>query len=148
MVVDPCRVVGRVDPKVYGQFLSRRRGVADSGLYDPQHPDADEHGLPREVVAAILESAPTIVRWPGGCTGTSYDWREGIGPREDRARTIDAHFGYDVGNGFGTAEFAGFCRRIGAALRGDDHLDARPFYLAQHPGGGLVVGDEDVHLRE
>lgn len=112
--IETSRIIGRVDPKIYGQFLSRRRGVADGGLYDPQHPDADERGLRRQVVEAIAESAPTVVRWPGGCTGTSYDWKEGIGPRTGRARTIDAHFGYDVSNGFGTTEFVELCRRIGA----------------------------------
>ena len=114
IIVDPYRFIGQVDPKIYGQFMCRRRWVADEGLYDPSHPDADEDGLRREVVRAIAESAPPIIRWPGGCTGTSYDWREGIGPREQRERTIDVHFGYDVGNGFGTAEFVQFCRRVGA----------------------------------
>lgn len=112
--IDPNRPIGSVDPNVYGQFLSRRRGVADGGLYAPDHPDADEHGLRRRVVSALTESAPTVVRWPGGCTGTSYDWKEGIGPVEERQRTVDAHFGYDVGHGFGTAEFVAFCRRVGA----------------------------------
>lgn len=114
IVVDPYRAIGRVSPLIYGQFLSRRRGVADGGLHDPDHPDADEAGLRRAVVAAVAATAPTIVRWPGGCTGTSYDWRDGVGPAAERSRTIDAHFGYDVGNGFGTAEFVQFCRRLGA----------------------------------
>lgn len=113
--IDPARVIGRIDPNIYGQFLSRRRSVADGGLYAPSHADADDTGLRREVVAAIAASAPPILRWPGGCTGTSYDWTAGIGPREERQRTIDAHFGYDVDNGFGTAEFVAFCRRLGTA---------------------------------
>ncbi len=114
ITIDPYRVIGQVDPKIYGQFMCRRRWVADEGLCDPTHPDADAHGLRRQVVDAMAASAPPILRWPGGCTGTSYDWREGIGPQAERCRTIDAQFGYDVGNGFGTAEFAQFCRRIGA----------------------------------
>lgn len=114
ITVDPNRVIGRIDPNIYGQFLCRRRGVADGGLFAPDHPDADQTGLRKTVVDAVAQSAPPIVRWPGGCTGTSYDWKEGSGPREERERTIDAHFGYDVGNGFGTAEFVDFCRRIGA----------------------------------
>jgi alpha-L-arabinofuranosidase len=114
ITIDPNRVIGHIDPNIYGQFLCRRRGVADGGLYAPEHPDADECGLRKTVVEEIARSAPPIVRWPGGCTGTSYDWRGGIGPREQRERTIDVHFGYDVSNGFGTAEFVAFCRRIGA----------------------------------
>jgi len=114
ILVDPHRTIGRIDPKIYGQFLSRRRYVADGGLHAPDHPDADDTGLRRQVVDAIAACGPPIVRWPGGCTGTSYDWKDGVGPPAKRPRTIDAHFGYDVSNGFGTAEFVEFCRRIGA----------------------------------
>jgi alpha-N-arabinofuranosidase len=114
VTIDPYQSIGQIDPNIYGQFLSRRKYVADLGLYYPGHPDADETGLRKTVVKAIADSAPPIIRWPGGCTGTSYDWREGVGPQEGRSRTIDSHFGYDVGNGFGTVEFIEFCRRIGA----------------------------------
>lgn len=62
VVIDPYRAIERVDPLIYGQFLSRRRGVADGCLYDPAHPDADETGLCRAGVAAVAESAPTILR--------------------------------------------------------------------------------------
>jgi len=114
IVIDPYRPIGKVDPKIYGQFLCRRKWVQDEALYNPDHPDADETGLRKTVVRYIAESAPPIIRWPGGCTGTSYDWRDGIGPRDRRPRTLDVHFGFDVSNGFGTAEFIDFCRRVGA----------------------------------
>jgi alpha-N-arabinofuranosidase len=112
IVANPARRIGRIDPLIYGQFMARRRWVADEGLHDPAHPLAGPDGLRNDVVDAVVEAAPTIVRWPGGCTGTSYEWVDGVGP--ERPRVIDAHFGYSVGNGFGTAEFVDFCRRIGA----------------------------------
>src|SRR6059036_577894 len=39
---------------------------------------------------------PGVVRWPGGCFADSYDWHDGIGPRERRPRRTnfwidDAH---------------------------------------------------------
>lgn len=114
VAVDLTRELGQVRPEIYGQFLSRRRWVAEEALYNPSHPDSDADGLRRTVVDAVRELAPPVVRWPGGCTGTSYEWERGIGPVEDRSRTMDWHFGYEVGNGFGTAEFLRYCRTIGA----------------------------------
>lgn len=113
--INTDRRIGTVDPNIYGHFLSRRKWVADGGLHNPSHKDADSGGLREKVLEAIKEVAPPVVRWPGGCTGTSYDWREGIGPAAERSKTIDAHFGYGVSNGFGTAEFVDFCRKVGAA---------------------------------
>lgn len=115
ITVNTRRPIGTVDPLIYGQFLSRRKWVSDEGLHDPNHADARPDGLRSGVLEAVREVETPVVRWPGGCTGTSYDWRDGIGPAEDRPRVIDAHFGYAVGNGFGTAEFIAFCQEIGAA---------------------------------
>lgn len=112
--IDMERYIGRINPFIYGQFLARRKWVATEALYNPAHPDSGSDGLRKKVVEAIKAVKPTIIRWPGGCTGTSYFWKDGIGPKEQRENTIDAHFGYDVDNGFGTAEFVQFCRSINA----------------------------------
>lgn len=112
--VELGRELGRVDPKIYGQFLSRRRWVVEDALHQPGHPDAGPDGIRSTVRKAVSELAPPIIRWPGGCTGTSYEWERGIGDPDARSRTVDWHFGYDVSNGFGTAEFVQFCRSVGA----------------------------------
>lgn len=112
--VDLNRELGRIDPNIYGQFLSRRRWVVEDALFQPGHPDAREDGVRRTVAESVAEMAPPVIRWPGGCTGTSYEWQHGVGDPATRSRTVDWHFGYDVGNGFGTAEFVAYCRRIGA----------------------------------
>ncbi len=112
--IDLDRVIGTISPQIYGQFLSRRRWVVEEALFQPGHEDADEHGIRTTVADAVRELAPPVIRWPGGCTGTSYEWERGVGDPSQRSRTIDWHFGYDVGNGFGTAEFVAFCRSVGA----------------------------------
>jgi alpha-L-arabinofuranosidase len=112
--IDPARVVGPVDPNIYGQFLSRRPGCSEGGLYDPAAPTADEHGIRSDVSAAIADCRPSVIRWPGGCTGTSYRWLDGVGPVAERPKKIDLHFGWPSRYEFGTAEFVAWCRRIGA----------------------------------
>ena len=62
--IDPERVVGDIDPKIYGVFMEpihfsgRRLGLPDTSnfntmygtLYDPSSPLADDHGLDRKSV--------------------------------------------------------------------------------------------------
>jgi alpha-N-arabinofuranosidase len=68
-----------------------------------------------------------VVRWPGGCFADSYDWRDGVGPREKRPRRtnfwVDDYpksvSGKNIPqvfdpNLFGTADFARFCKLCGA----------------------------------
>jgi len=112
--VDLERTIGQINKNIYGQFMCRRPGVSEGGLYAPESPSADEYGLRREVVTAMEELKPPLIRWPGGCTGTSYHWLDGVGPIEDRPRNIDLHFGWEARYEFGTHEFISFCRRIGA----------------------------------
>ena len=58
-----------------------------------------------------------ILRWPGGCFAETYDWRDGIGPREKRPRRASWWY-YQDGriekNQVGTHEFNHFCRLVGA----------------------------------
>ncbi len=112
--IDLDRRHGTIDPNIYGQFMCRRPGCSDGGLYDPGAPDADRFGIRQGVEALIRDLAPPIVRWPGGCTGTDYHWQDGVGPRAERPQTIDLHFGWPSDHGFGTNEFVAWCRRLGA----------------------------------
>ena len=74
------------------------------------------HGLRKDVVDALKEIQPPLVRWPGGCYADTYHWRDGIGPRDRRPVTYNENFGTfePDSNQFGTHEFMEFCRLIGA----------------------------------
>jgi len=112
--IDLDRKIGAIDPKIYGQFMSRRPGVTDGGIYDPDNPLSDERGFRKDVFKAIKKLRPTIIRWPGGCTGTSYRWLDGVGPKEGRPRKIDLHFAWASNYGFGTDEFIEYCHFLNA----------------------------------
>ena len=112
--IDLERRHGVINPRIYGQFMCRRPGCSDGGLYDPDAPDTDDFGIRQDVEALIRNLAPPVIRWPGGCTGTDYHWLDGVGPRAERPTKIDLHFGWPSDYGFGTDEFVTWCRRIGA----------------------------------
>ena len=55
-----------------------------------------------------------MLRWPGGCFADEYHWKDGIGPKENRKKMINTHWGGVVeDNSFGTHEFMELCRQIG-----------------------------------
>ena len=72
-------------------------------------------GYRNDVIAALKELGVPVLRWPGGCFADEYNWREGIGPREQRPRKVNTHWGGVVeDNSFGTHEFMDFAELIGA----------------------------------
>jgi alpha-N-arabinofuranosidase len=71
-------------------------------------------GMRKDVLDAIKDIKPPIVRWPGGNFVSGYDWRDGIGDPDKRPPRWDRAWGAWEWNDFGTDEFIKFCRYIGA----------------------------------
>ncbi|EJF59514.1 glycoside hydrolase [Dichomitus squalens LYAD-421 SS1] len=51
-----------------------------------------------------------LIRWPGGNFVSSYNWKDGIGPREERKRRPELAWNGEESNQFGTDEFIAWCR--------------------------------------
>jgi alpha-N-arabinofuranosidase len=92
---------------LYGQFAEHLgRGIYD-GIWvgeDSEIPNTD--GFRNDVLAALKKLQIPVIRWPGGCFADEYHWRDGIGPRDERPRRINTHWGWVIeDNAFGTHEF-------------------------------------------
>lgn len=71
-------------------------------------------GMRKDVLDAIRDIHPPIVRWPGGNFVSGYDWRDGIGDPDKRPPRWDRAWNAWEWNDFGTEEFIKFCQYIGA----------------------------------
>lgn len=60
------------------------------------------------------ELKPKIMRMPGGCFASLYNWRDGIGPREERPVSYDTWWGCELLNDVGTFEMVDLCHAVGA----------------------------------
>ena len=61
-----------------------------------------------------VQTCALPICWPGGCFADEYHWMEGIGPREERKKMVNTHWGGVVeDNSFGTHEFFELCRQLG-----------------------------------
>lgn len=113
--IDRRRVLGVVDPQIYGHFTEHVGRVIYGGIFEPGNRHSDEAGFRLDVLAAVAELAPTVVRWPGGNFASGYHWRDGVGPAAERPTRHDLAWDAIESNSFGTEEFLDFARRLGAA---------------------------------
>ena len=71
-------------------------------------------GFRPDLLKAIAQLKPPIIRWPGGCFASPYRWKDGIGPQHARGVTLrELWDDLDI-NSLGTDEFIALCRKVGA----------------------------------
>jgi alpha-N-arabinofuranosidase len=104
-----------INPNIYGQFSEHLGRCIYEGIWvGEDSPIPNTRGIRNDVVAALKELHVPQLRWPGGCFADEYHWRDGIGPRDQRPKMINTHWGGVVeSNAFGTHEFLDFCEQIG-----------------------------------
>ena len=113
--VDAARVIGEVDERLFGSFLEHMGRAIYGGIYEPDHPDADDDGWRRDVVDLVRELGVTVVRYPGGNFVSGYRWEDGVGPREARPTRLDLAWRSIEPNTVGTDEFLAWTRLAGVA---------------------------------
>lgn len=115
LVINENKTEGHINPGIYGHFSEHLGRCIYEGLYvkeDSGIPNVN--GMRTDVVEALKEMQIPVLRWPGGCFADEYHWKDGIGPKENRKKMINTHWGGVVeDNSFGTHEFFELCRQLG-----------------------------------
>ena len=114
---------------LYGHFAEHLGRCIYGGFWVGEGSELpNEGGIRLDVVEALRALQIPNLRWPGGCFADDYHWRDGIGPRDQRPRMVNSHWGDVVeDNSFGTHEFLALC----------ELLDAEP-YVNGNVGSGTV----------
>ncbi len=142
VIVDRSQQVAPVQRRIFGSFVEHLGRCVYTGIYEPGHPEADDHGFRADVLALVRELGVSTVRYPGGNFVSGYRWEDGVGPREERPRRLDLAWHSIETNEFGLDEFARWCRLAGCepmlavnlGTRGvAEALDLLEY--ANHPGG-------------
>ncbi|MBB5701263.1 alpha-N-arabinofuranosidase [Ochrobactrum daejeonense] len=134
--------IATIDDRIYSAFIEHLGRAIYSGIYEPGHPEADDLGFRKDVLGLVRDLKVPVIRYPGGNFVSAYDWKDGIGPREDRPMRLDLAWRTKESNQIGVNEFAQWCERAGiqlmlAANLGTGTLqDAREYIeYVNHPGG-------------
>ncbi|WP_276357651.1 alpha-N-arabinofuranosidase [Cohnella caldifontis] len=110
LIIDPARVIGRRDPRIYGHFIEHFHNQIYGGIFHPDSPLSDENGFRKDVLEAWKRIKPPVIRWPGGCFVSAYHWKDGVGP--ERQPHFDKAWRVEDSNAFGTDEFIALCRKL------------------------------------
>lgn len=153
--------IGTISPNIYGHFAEHLGGVIYDGIWvgeDSKVPNT--HGIRTALIEALRRIHAPVVRWPGGCFADSYDWKDGIGPRNQRPRRTNFWAGAREAkqlkgvqqfesNAFGTSDFVRFCRLSGAEPYIAVNLRSLPALDFDHwveycnsPAGSTTLGDQ------
>ena len=142
VIVDTSFAIGEIDRRLFGSFVEHMGRCVYSGIFEPGHPDADDKGFRKDVLALTRELGVTLVRYPGGNFLSGYNWEDGVGPVEQRPRRLDLAWFATEPNTFGTNEFMDWCRAadieplfcVNLGTRGPDEA-RRLLEYCNHPGG-------------
>ncbi|MDQ3696089.1 MAG: alpha-N-arabinofuranosidase [Chloroflexota bacterium] len=142
VVVDPDLRIGEVDPRLFGSFIEHLGRAVYGGIYEPDHPTADELGFRRDVLDFVRGIGVPIVRYPGGNFVSGYDWEDGVGPVAKRPRRLDLAWKSTEPNLVGTNEFVAWAKRAGTEVNLAVNLGTRGIDAARdlveycnHPAG-------------
>ena len=111
--IDPDRIIGAIDPKLYGNFAEHLGRCIEGGIFEEGSPLSDAQGYRKDVMEAVKNLHVTLLRWPGGNFSSNYNWADGIGPRDRRPARLEMAWGTVEDNRFGTHEALDYCEMLG-----------------------------------
>jgi len=142
IIVDKDFKVGEVDKRIYGSFIEHLGRAIYGGIYEPDHPEADDMGFRKDVLNLVREAQVPIIRYPGGNFVSGYNWEDGIGPKEQRPKRLDLAWRTIEPNLVGVNEFVEWTKLAGAEVMMAVNLGTRGIDAARnlveycnHPGG-------------
>jgi alpha-N-arabinofuranosidase len=112
--IHSARHRGEIDKKIFGNFIEHLGRCITGGIFDEGSPLSDKEGFRKDVMSAVKDMNVPFLRWPGGNFSSNYNWRDGIGPRDQRPRRLEMAWGTVEDNRFGTHEFMDYVEQLGA----------------------------------
>ena len=112
--INPEERRGTVAPGIFGHMVELLGATIYDGVWVGEDSSIPNHrGLRLDTIEAYRQLRAPAFRWPGGTAADTYHWKDGIGPRSQRPRSLS--FWQEVEpNFFGTDEFLQWCAAIGA----------------------------------
>jgi len=113
IVVDPAYKIGKIEERLFGSFLEPIGDFVTGGIWNPNHPEADENGFRKDMLRAVKEFDVPAIRLPGGNFMSGWKWDDSIGPRENRKAHLDLAWKQYETNQVGHDEYLTWAEKAG-----------------------------------
>lgn len=116
LIIDKNVPVSVIDERIFSSFIEHLGRAVYGGIWEPNSPLSDSEGFRRDVLDLVRELNVPMVRYPGGNFVSGYNWKDGIGPRENRPKRIDLAWRTIEPNLIGTDEFASWAKKANTSI--------------------------------
>lgn len=155
LFLHPKLSIDTINPRIYGGFIEHLGRAVYEGIWEPDHPAADDQGFRGDVLELVKELDMPVTRYPGGNFVSGYDWEDGVGPAAERPARLDLAWKALEPNRIGTNEFTDWCGKartqpmfaVNLGTRGPSAAGALVEYC-NHPGGSKYSDLRREHGRE
>jgi alpha-N-arabinofuranosidase len=113
VTIHPAFKIGDISPRLFGSFLEPIGFMVNGSMYNPKHPTADDKGFRRDFIDALRKAGLPAVRLPGGNFVSGWDWKDSIGPMEQRKTHLDLAWTQYIPNDVGHDEYLQWAERVG-----------------------------------
>lgn len=127
ITVHPSFEIGEISPRLFSTFLEPIGTMVNGTMYNPKHPTADEQGFRKDVIEALKSTDMPAIRLPGGNFVSAWDWKDSIGPKEQRKVHLDPAWYQYITNEVGHDEY----------LQWAEKVEAEPMYTINLGTGGI-----------
>ena len=89
ITIHPSFTIGEISPRLVSTFLEPIGTMVNGTMYNPKHPTADDLGFRQDFINALKATDMPACRLPGGNFVSCWDWKDSIGPKDQRKTHLD-----------------------------------------------------------
>ena len=115
ITIHPKFKIGKISPRLFSAFLEPIGTMVNGFMYNPKHPTADNQGFRTDVIEALKKTGLPAVRLPGGNFVSAWQWKDSIGPKNQRKVHLDPAWYQYITNEVGHDEYLQWAEKIGTS---------------------------------
>jgi len=115
ITIHPKFKIGEISPRLFSAFLEPIGTMVNGFMYNPKHPTADNQGFRTDVIEALKKTGLPAVRLPGGNFVSAWQWKDSIGPKNQRKVHLDPAWYQYITNEVGHDEYLQWAEKIGTS---------------------------------